>query len=113
MEIRIESPHFTLTEELNVYTSNKVSRLEHFNERLISSEVCLKLDKSDKDANKICEIKVSGPGKNLFASRQAMTFEDAITETVHAIEKQLRKKKTKLEKGNEKLQVEEEQETEE
>lgn len=115
MEIRIESPHFTPDESLNTSIMEKVGKLEHLGERLIRSDVCLKLDKSDKDDNKICEIKVLGPGKSLFAKKRALTFDDALTKTVHAIEEQLRRKKTKLEKVKEKLEPKEieEQENEE
>jgi ribosome-associated translation inhibitor RaiA len=42
----------------------------------------------------------------LFAGEQCMTFEDAVTECIHALEKQLRKAKTKNEKGRDKIQVE-------
>ncbi len=105
MEIKIESPHFTVTSQLNDYLIEKVGKLERLNERLIRSEVCLKLDKSATDDNKICEIRLVGPQKNLFASTRCMTFEDAIIETIHALEKQLRKQKTKKEKGREKIQV--------
>ncbi len=106
MEIKIESPHFKVSKQLNQHIAEKVGKLEHLNERLIRSEVCLKLDKSSTDDNKVCEIKLVGPMKNLFASSRCMTFEDAITETMHALEKQLRKQKTKKEKGREKLHVE-------
>jgi putative sigma-54 modulation protein len=105
MEITIESPHFTVTPELNDYIQSKAGKLEHLNERLILCEVCLKLNKSSKDDNKICEIKVLGPQIELFASQRSTTFEDAVTETIHALEKQLRKEKTKKEKGKEKMQV--------
>jgi len=106
MEIKIESPHFIVSSQLNDYINEKVGKLEHFNERLIRSEVTLKLDKSATDDNKICEIRVVGPQKNLFASIRCMTFEDAVIETIHALEKQLRKLKTKKEKGREKMNVE-------
>ena len=112
MEILIESPHFTLSKDLSEYIIAKVNKLEHLSERLIRSEVCLKLDKSSTADNKICEIKLLGPQKNLFASERSTTFEDAVTETIHALEKQLRKLKTKREKGREKLQVEDSSEEE-
>ncbi len=106
MEITIESPHFKASSDLTAYVTEKVNKLTHINERLILCEVFLKLDKSSTDDNKICEIKVFGPQIDLFAGEQSSTFEDAVTETVHALEKQLRKQKTKNEKGREKLQVE-------
>lgn len=110
MEIIIESPHFKVSETLNTYINNRVGKLEHLNERLITSEVCLKLDNSSTDENKICEIKVFGPQIDLFASEQCSTFEDAVTETVHALEEQLRKNKTKREKGRDKMNMEENEE---
>jgi putative sigma-54 modulation protein len=109
METKIESPHFTLSRELNDFVNAKVGKLEHLNERLILSEVCLKLDNSSTDDNKICEIKVFGPQIDLFASQRSITFEDAITETIHALEKQLRKEKTRKEKGRDKMNMEEEE----
>ena len=105
MEIKIESPHFKVSSELTEYVNSKAGKLIHMNERLILCEVFLKLDKSSTDENKICEMKAFGPQIDLFASHQCATFEDAVTETVHALEKQLRKQKTKHEKGREKLQV--------
>jgi putative sigma-54 modulation protein len=110
MEIKIESPHFTVSRELNDFINAKVGKLEHLNERLIVSEVCLKLDKSSTDGNKICEIKVLGPQIDLFASQRNTTFEDAVTETVHALEMQLKKAKTKREKGRDKMEIEDTEE---
>lgn len=106
MEITIESPHFTISTPLNDYVINKVSKLEHLDERLIRSDVYLKLDKSSTDDNKICEIKITAPRKTIFASRRSLTFEDAITQTVHALEKQLRKRKSKWEITNEEIHIE-------
>lgn len=106
MEIKIESPHFTVSTHLNQYVTDKVSKLEHLDERLIRSDVYLKLDKSSTDDNKICEIKVIAPRKSIFASRRSITFEDAITQSVHALEKQLRKRKSKWESNNEEIHIE-------
>jgi len=113
MEITIESPHFTVSSTLNEFIKSKTGKLEHMNERLILGEVKLKLDKSSTDDNKICEIKILGPQIELFASERCMTFEDAVTETIHALEKQLRREKTKKEKGRDKLHIEDPEATEE
>ena len=112
MKITIESPHFTLSQGLTDYTNTKVNKLKQINERIILAEVCLKLDKSSTDENKICEIKAFGPQIELFASHHCMTFEDAIIETMHALEKQLRKQKTKRKNSRDKIQIEDAQEEE-
>jgi len=106
MEIIIESPHFTVNDMLQEYVTRKVNKLEHLNERIIKSEVLLKLDKSDTEDNKICEVILHAPRKNFFAVSKSSTFEDAVSATMHSLEKQLRKQKTKFEKTNKKIEME-------
>jgi len=115
MNIIIESPHFTVNPLLEEYVTKKVSKLANLNDRLIRADVLLKLDTSDTEDNKICEIKILAPRKNFFASCKCSTFEDAVSEVVHSIEKQLRKQKTKSSKDKQKLNVDDtaEDETEE
>ena len=96
MKIDIQSLHFTPQQELTDFVTEKVSTLSHFNDSILAGEVCLKLDKSDKTENKVCEIRLSVPGNDLFAKRQCKTFEEATNQTVEALQKQLRKLKTRL-----------------
>ena len=105
MKIIIESPQFTVNEQLQEYTIKKAGKLSHIDERLIKCEITLKLNNSDTDDNKICEIKVSGDQKNLFASGRNQTFEGAITEVIHAIEKQLKKEKVKARRDGRKIEI--------
>ncbi len=114
MKINIQSPHFEVGEYLTGFTTHKINKLDKFNDRILKAEVCLKFDKSGKDDDKVCEIKLISPEKHLFASRKCLTFEEAITETIKALEQQIAKKKTKWAGNNEKLTIaEEETETEE
>ncbi|MFI5163868.1 MAG: ribosome hibernation-promoting factor, HPF/YfiA family [Bacteroidia bacterium] len=95
MEIKIQSLHFTPTQKLFDYVNEKVEKLSHFGDRVAGGDVCLKLDKSKKLNNKVCEIKLSVPGNDLFAKHQCKTFEEAVNETVDSLQGQLRKQKTK------------------
>jgi putative sigma-54 modulation protein len=108
MKINIQSPHFRLDKKLTALIIEKTNRLSKFNGRILKAEVCLKLDKSGKDDNKVCEIRLIAPEKNLFASRKRLTFEDAISHTVKALQQQIEKKRTKMEGNNEELLIEEE-----
>ncbi len=112
METIIESPHFTVNDLLKEYILKKTKKLTKLDERLIKCHVLLKLDRSSTEENKICEIKADGPLKKLFASCQGLTFEDTITQTIHAIEKQLRAKKAKPRRDGKKLEIENESEEE-
>ncbi len=64
--------------------------------KLFLSEVCLKLDKSDTRENKVCEIRLAIPGNDLLARAQCKTFEEAAAQCVEALEKQMKKRKTKI-----------------
>ncbi|HXC05893.1 MAG TPA: ribosome-associated translation inhibitor RaiA [Bacteroidia bacterium] len=94
MNITIQSLHFTANQTLKDFVNEKMGKLEHVNNQITSGDVVLKLDKSDTDENKICEISLKAPGKDLFAKNQCATFEEAVNETVEALQKQLRKLKT-------------------
>lgn len=108
MKINIQSPHFTLDKGLTEFVNKKVGKLSEYNERILKADVTLKFDKAGKDDDKVCEIKLTAPEKNLFASRKLLTFEDAITQTVKALEQQIVKKKTRWEPTNEEMEMEEE-----
>ena len=45
MEIKIQSLHFTANDQLEAFVQRKVNKLSRLNERIISGDVCLKLDK--------------------------------------------------------------------
>ena len=96
MEIKIQSLHFKANDLLEEFVQEKVARLSHLNDKIISGDVCLKLDKSQKHDNKVCEIRLAVPGNDLFAKRQCKTFEEATNEVVEALQKQLRRNKTQL-----------------
>lgn len=99
MEIKIQSLHFKANDLLETYVQNKLKKLSHLNDRIISGNVCLKLDTSKKLENKVCEIRLALRGKDLFAKRQCKTFEEATNETVDALQQQLKKRKTQINKG--------------
>ena len=44
----------------------------------------------------MCEIRLAIPGNDLMASAQCKTFEEAVAQCVEALEKQIKKRKTKI-----------------
>lgn len=95
MKIDIHSLHFDAGEKLLSFIDTKVSKLDRFHDEIVTVDVTLKLEKSDISENKIAEIKVQIPGDNVFCSRQAKTFEEAVDLSVDALKKQLQKAKEK------------------
>lgn len=99
MEITIQSLHFTASPQLNDFVTEKVSKLSHLYDRIESANVSLKLEPATETDNKLCEIRLAVPGNDVFAKRQAVTFEEATNEVVDALGRQLVKLKEKASPG--------------
>ncbi len=95
MKIKVQSIHFDADRELIRFVEGKVDKLKQFYEHILEGEVFLRLDKNVTQENKIAEIKISTPGKILFASEQCATFEQAADKSVEALKKQITKHKQK------------------
>ena len=95
MDIQVHSVHFTADKKLVDFVNEKVGKLELFFDNIIASEVYLRLDKSQDGENKIAEVKILIPGKELFAKKQCKSFEEAADLAVEALRKQVTKHKEK------------------
>ncbi len=96
MDLKIEAVHFDVDKKLVEFVEEKVQKLEHIFDNIVSGEVYLKLGHSSEKENKVAEIKLSVPGKELFAKKQCKSFEEATDLCVEALKKQVRKHKEKL-----------------
>ena len=96
MNIQIQSIHFTADRKLLSFIEDKVGKLTHFYDGIISSEIFLRLDKHDQTANKVAEIKLNVPVNELYVKRQCRTFEEAIDISIEAISRQVKKHKEKV-----------------
>lgn len=95
MDFKVNAVHFTADQKLVQFVQDKVKKLELIYDKIISSEVYLKLDKKDAAENKIAEVKILLPGSELFAKKQCKSFEEATDLAVSALKKQVEKKKGK------------------
>lgn len=97
MNIKVNSVHFTADQKLIDFVNKKVSKMDTFFEGIIGAEVSLKVEKPETVNNKISEIRILFPSaENLFARKQADTFEEATDLAVEAIRRQLKRHKDKL-----------------
>lgn len=95
MDIQVHSVHFTADKKLLSFVNDKVNKLELFFDNIIAGEVFLRLDKSQEKENKIAEVKLLLPGKELFAKKQCKSFEEAADLAVEALRRQVKKHKGK------------------
>ena len=94
MEIKVQSIHFDADQKLVTFIEEKVSKLTQYYDKIIGGEVFLKLESADRE-NKVAEIKLMIPGKDLFAKKQCKSFEEATDEAVEALRRQINKHKSK------------------
>lgn len=95
MQVQIHSIHFDADKKLIDFIEERLEKLRLFHSQIISAEVTLKVDKADNRENKVSEIKLAVPGKDLFAKKQSKSFEEATDQAVDALRKQIEKHKTK------------------
>ena len=91
MKVKVNAIHFAADQKLEDFIQKKVDKLVAYNDSIIEGEVFLRLDKSDSDDNKVTEMKLRVPGKELFAKKQSKSFEQATDEVVEALRRQLKK----------------------
>jgi putative sigma-54 modulation protein len=96
MQVQVHSVHFDADAKLLEFIQSRLNKLEQFHDQIIGTEVFLRLDKSDVNENKVAEIRMAVPGKELFAKKQSRSFEESTDVAVEALRKQIRKYKSKL-----------------
>jgi putative sigma-54 modulation protein len=96
MKLQMHSIHFDADRKLTDFIQRKTDKLDTFYDRIIDGEVFMRLDKNEKNANKIIEIKLNVPGKQLFAKNQSDSFEGAADEAVEGLRRQIKKFKEKV-----------------
>lgn len=96
MEATIKAIHFDISEKLTAFVNKKITKLCNRFEFIENVVVNLTLVKPETSMNKEAGIKLSIPQSNdLFASKTANTFEEAVDMSLEALEKQLEKIKEK------------------
>ena len=96
MNINIQSLHFDATDKLKEFIQKKVTKLEKYSDDILTAEVILKVVKPETKMNKEASIKLNVKSDDLFASKVAESFEEAVDLSIEALEKQLVKYKEKV-----------------
>ena len=92
MEITIKANHFDMAEKLEAFTNKKLDKLARRYDNITDIEVNFKLIKPEAAMNKEAGVKINVPnGPEIFASKTADTFEEALDLSLEAVERQLEK----------------------
>ncbi len=95
MNVKVHSIHFDADVKLIEFVEGKLGKLNQFFDNIVVGEVFLRLDKSSDMDNKVTEIRLAMPGKELFAKKQCKSFEEATDLAVDALKRQVKRYKAK------------------
>jgi putative sigma-54 modulation protein len=91
----VHSIQFKADSNLVDFIRLRLSKLELFSGKLLDAVVFLRVEKNDSKGNKLVEIKLNLLGKEVFAKRQASSFEEATNLVVEALRRQIKRRKDK------------------
>jgi putative sigma-54 modulation protein len=97
MNVQIQSVKFDADSRLVEFVESKMAKLEKFSERIISSDVIMKVDKDHEHGNKVATITLYMSGEDLVAKGRARSFEEAVDEAIEELRTQIVKQKEKME----------------
>lgn len=101
MNMKLHSIHFDADVKLTDFIKARLDKLNQFHDNIIGTEVFLKLEHdSDNRENKVVEVRMNVPGKELFAKRQSKSFEEATDLVAEALRRQIQRSKPRLKKAS-------------
>lgn len=96
MKVNAQSVNFNADVKLINFLQNRLDKLETFYDKVISSDVYLKVENTSSKENKIVEIKLNVPKNNFMVKKQCKSFEEAVDMACNSLERKLIKRKQKL-----------------
>lgn len=95
MKVLLNAVKFSPDEKLKVFVEEKVGKVERLLPDALQAEVNLRVEKPETNNNKIAEIRIVVRGNDLFVSKQADSFEEAVMLAIDALKTQIDKFKEK------------------
>jgi len=96
MKVNVHAVNFTVDGKLVGFVQERMDRLEKYYDKVVSSDVFLKVEKTSEKENKIAEIKILVPGDEFIVKKQCKTFEEAVEQSIESLERLLIKRKEKI-----------------
>lgn len=91
MRVQMHAVRFTADQSLLDFIQKKLNKLDTFHDHIVSAEVFLKLDgpETAKVKDKIVEVRLNIPGKELFVVERNKSFEGAIEHLMDVLKDKL------------------------
>ncbi|AWI25613.1 ribosome hibernation-promoting factor, HPF/YfiA family [Flavobacterium pallidum] len=96
MKVNVHAVNFTVDRKLVDFIQERMNKLEKYYDKVVSSDVFLKVEKTSDKENKVAELKIHVPGDEFLVKKQCKTFEEAVDLSIEAAERLLVKRKEKI-----------------
>jgi putative sigma-54 modulation protein len=96
MKVNVHAVNFTVDGKLVNFIQARMDKLEKYYDKVVSSEVFLKVEKTSEKENKVVEIKMHVPGDDFIVKKQCKSFEEAMELSAESLERLLVKRKEKI-----------------
>ncbi|MEZ4787518.1 MAG: ribosome-associated translation inhibitor RaiA [Flavobacterium haoranii] len=96
MKVNVQAVNFNVDKKLVVFVEEKLSKLEKYFDKIVSTDVYLRVENTSDKENKEVEIKVQVPGDELVIKKTCKTFEEAADSAEQSLERMLVKYKEKI-----------------
>lgn len=96
MKVNTQSVNFNANQKLLSFIQKRMDKLETYYDKVIKTDVYLKVENTSDKENKIFEARVSVPGDSFIVKKQCRTFEEATDEALVTLQRRLKKRKEKL-----------------
>ena len=96
MKVNTQSVNFVADRKLLDFIQKRLDKLELFYDKIIQSDVYLKVENTSDKENKIFEARLKVPGDSFVVKKQCKSFEEGADIAASSLERQLKKRKQKL-----------------
>ncbi len=96
MKVNVHAVNFNVDRKLVDHIEERMNKLEKYYDKIVSSDVFLKVEQTSEKENKIVEVKIIVPGDEFIVKKQCKSFEEGIELASEALERLLLKRKEKL-----------------
>jgi putative sigma-54 modulation protein len=96
MKVNIHAVNFNVDGKLLDFIQERMDKLEKYYDKVVSSDVFLKVEKTSEKENKIVEVKMNVPGDDFMVKKQCKSFEEALDQAAESLERLMQKRKEKL-----------------
>ena len=87
MKVFVQSVNFNADKDLIDFIEKKVTSLEKYYDKIVDSEVFLKVQQTSEKENKTVDIKINIPGNDIVVKKQCKTFEEGTMVAVDSLKR--------------------------